>query len=153
MDRAGQLGRLRAWVGDHDVQLRRLCGEGTAVYGEWLWVRHGVPYDCLPDWLIVLDLWSTNSAFASVTERDERAAACGFTTPPTIGRHVTVESLSHAVRLIPAARWGQTQAEGVIFRRSDGQRCKVVRPDFIQRSNDSWRNQTIHNSLCGGRKT
>lgn len=73
-DRAGQLGRLRAWAADHDEALRELLGDGHSLYGEWLWLTHGTRYDALPDWLIVLDLWAPPLGFLSLIERDRRTA-------------------------------------------------------------------------------
>lgn len=41
MDRAGQLGRLRAWAGERLDAVAELLADGWAAYGEWLWLRHG----------------------------------------------------------------------------------------------------------------
>ena len=41
MDRAGQLGPLRGWVGTAHDQLASLLAGGWVLYGEWLWLGSG----------------------------------------------------------------------------------------------------------------
>lgn len=148
MDRAQQLGRLRAWVGEHDEALRTLCAQDTALYGEWLWIRHGVPYDQLPDWLIVLDLWRPDTCFVATADRDAAAHLSGLTTPPVVARAAVVRSVAAAEDLIPAAAWGPNRAEGIVLRRRDGRRAKVVSDGFERRSDASWERDSEFNSLA-----
>lgn len=84
MDRAGQLGRLRAWAAEHDGALRPLLDTGLVVYGEWLWLTHGVRYDALPELLVVLDMWDPRAGFASTPERDTHAREAGLLVPPLL---------------------------------------------------------------------
>lgn len=81
MDRANQLGRLRAWGGEHDERLRMLLDGGGAIYGEWLWLQHSIAYDLLPSYLVVLELWTQRQGFCSPEERDTRTAAAGLAVP------------------------------------------------------------------------
>ncbi len=53
LDRANQLGPLRGWIAAHGDELRSLLAPGDVLYGGWLWWRHAVAYDALPDWLVV----------------------------------------------------------------------------------------------------
>lgn len=153
MDRAGQLGRLRAWAAERLPELEVLLDGGWVLYGEWLWVRHGVAYDALPDWLVALDLWHADHGFAALDDRDERCTAAGLALPPwmftgMLGDRRTLEGLVGASRLaIDAA------AEGVILRRTDGQRCKVVRPGFTRRDDAAWSGPQEHNHLAGARRS
>lgn len=150
MDRGGQFGRLRAWVADRDTQVRHVLAAGHVLYGEWLWVTHSVGYDSLPDYLIVLDLWTPTGGFASADERDERIAAAGLFGPPRLRRGVVGETatLEHLTR---KSRYGSNAAEGAVLRRDhlDGRfdRCKWIRPEFSRRSDHEWRQRIARNEL------
>ena len=147
MDRAGQLGRLRAWAAERLPDLTVLLDDGWVLYGEWLWLRHGVAYDAAPDWLVALDLWRPDRGFAALADRDERCAAASLVLPPTLftgvlGDRRTLEDLIGAFRLAHDAA-----AEGVVVRRADGQRCKVVRSGFVRRDDADWSGAREHNRL------
>ncbi len=138
MDRAGQLGRLRAWAADRSDRLEPLLADGWVLYGEWLWMRHGVAYDALPDWLIALDLWHPANGFRDVSERDARCAAAGLSLPPRLFTGVLVNRKSVG-RLMERSVWAPgSPPEGVIIRGGRGERCKVVRDGFVRRDDASW---------------
>lgn len=138
MDRGRQLGRLRAWAAEHHEASMALCGDGTVVYAEWLWRRHTIAYDVLPDWLVVLDLWHQERGFATAARRDQRVQASGLLTPPLVRRDAVLSSTQDALGLLSRARWGCHQSEGIVLRTAAGLRCKVVRPGFVQRPDDAW---------------
>ncbi|MGI8433464.1 MAG: RNA ligase family protein [Nocardioidaceae bacterium] len=138
MDRGRQLGRLRAWAAEHRDAMVALCGDGTVVYAEWLWRRHTVEYDALPDWLVVLDLWRAGQGFVTAETRDERAGQVGLLTPPIVRSDAVLTAVNDALGLLGPARWGRRLAEGIVLRTPTGLRCKVVRPDFVQRSDELW---------------
>lgn len=151
MDRAGQLGRLRAWAAERLPELEVLLDGGWVLYGEWLWVRHGVAYDALTDWLVALDLWHADHGFAVLDERDERCTAAGLALPPrlftgVLGERRVLAGLVDMSRLAVDAA-----AEGLILRRDDGQRCKVVRPGFTRRDDAAWSGTQEHNRLDADR--
>lgn len=152
MDRAGQLGRLRAWAAERLPELEVLLADGWVLYGEWLWLRHGVAYDALPDWLVALDLWHADHGFADLDDRDERCTAAGLSLPPRVftgvlGSRQALDGLVRTSRLAVDAA-----AEGVILRHTDGQRCKVVRPGFTRRDDATWSGAQEHNRLTGARR-
>lgn len=147
MDRAGQLGRLRAWAADRDGSLRQLLAGGWAVYGEWLWLTHGTAYDALPDWLVVLDCWHLSTGFASVQERDGRAGEAGLVVPPrrfegVLGSEAALQSLFG-----PSLYSRSGLAEGLVLRAADGRRCKVVDPSYRRRTDEEWDDRQ-HNALA-----
>jgi hypothetical protein len=152
MDRAGQLGRLRAWAAEHDEALRMLLAERRAAYGEWLWLQHSVPYDRLPTYLVVIDLWSANWGFHPVAERDASVGAAGMVGPPVLARATLggVEGLEQLTRRSTFRATGP--AEGVVLRRTrpDGveERCKWVREDFQRLGDDQWRAGRTTNRLA-----
>ncbi len=141
MDRAGQLGPLRAWLGQHDEPVRTMTADGAALYTEWLLLRHSVAYDRLPAYLVVLDLWHPQSGFAEVDERNRASRAAGVSTPPelwrgTAGRAARVEAV------IGRSTWGPDPVEGVVVRRRGAgvpRLAKVLRPGFERLHDDGWK--------------
>lgn len=147
MDRAGQLGRLRAWASERAGVLGPLIADGHVLYGEWLWVRHGVAYDALPDWLVALDLWHPAHGFSDVEDRDARCAASGLALPPRLFSGV-LNDRQTVERLMTRSAWAPGQpAEGMILRDESGRRCKIVRGDFVRRSDAAWAGEREHNQL------
>ena len=147
MDRAGQLGRLRAWAYEHLGALQTLLADGWAAYGEWLWLRHGVAYDALPDLLVVLDLWHPEHGFAEVDERDRRAQEVGLTPPPRLHDGV-LGSAELLQRLLgrPSCFASGTVAEGVVLRRLGGARAKAVADGFQQVYDDAFHQRRRNSS-------
>lgn len=138
MDRGRQLGRLRAWAAEHHDAVLALCSDGAVVYAEWLWRRHTVEYDALPDWIVVLDLWRPEQGFVTAETRDERAGEGGLLTPPLVRPAAVLTAVEGALDLLGPTQWGRLPAEGIVLRTTTGQRCKVVRPGFVQRSDAAW---------------
>lgn len=146
MDRAGQLGRLRAWACERHPALTQLLDDGCAVYGEWLWLEHSVAYDRLPDWLVVLDLWTPGRGLLDLGARDRATIEAGLLVPPRLFEGVL--HTSEALRgLIGPSRFGHQPMEGVVLRRADGARCKVVRPGFSRKPDSEWRGAPRTNRL------
>ncbi|MGI9002004.1 MAG: RNA ligase family protein [Pseudonocardia sp.] len=148
MDRAGQLGPLRARVGAAHDELAALLDGDWVLYGEWLWLSHTIHYERLPDHLIVLDLWHPKSGFADLPERDERVGASGLIIPPRLFSGV-LGSADAILGLMGPSRFGTALMEGVVLRRGDGARCKVLRPGFVRAGDDHI--GKVRNQLAGRR--
>lgn len=149
MDRGGQLGRLRAWAAERSADLRELLAGGHVLYGEWLWLRHGIGYDRLPDWLVALDLWHPDRGFADLMERDERCARAGLVVPPRLFTGV-LHDRETLLALLGQSRVGPGPAEGLVLRASGGRRCKLVAPAFARRGDEDWVGEREHNALDRG---
>lgn len=147
MDRAGQLGRLRAWAAENAGRVTTLLADGWSAYGEWLWLRHGVAYDLLPDLLVVLDCWHPDAGMASVAQRDARVATAGLLTPPA--RYAGVlRDLPELLSMLGPSAYAHTRAEGLVVRRiADDARCKVVDPAY-QRPDDQHFAARLRNRLA-----
>lgn len=129
VDRAGQLGPLRAHVHRYHDIFRSLLAPDTLLYAEWLWFTHTIEYDRLPDHLVCLDLWSAERGFVPVTERDRRCRQSGLALPPRLFDGV-LGSLGALRQLMGRSRFGSGPMEGVVLRRDDGARCKLLREGF-----------------------
>jgi len=147
MDRAGQLGPLRAWAAEHDGALR----EDRALYGEWLLLTHSSAYDRLPAYLVALDLWRPSAGFLTADERQAACADAGLTTPPHVwtGVAVTVDGVE---RLLGPSAWGAGPAEGLVVRSlSDPTlRAKLVPAGFRRLGDDEWSSGRPRNRLAEG---
>lgn len=151
MDRAGQLGPLRAWLGSHDEPLRAALASSKAIYGEWLLLRHTVGYDRLPAYLVVLDLWRP-TGFAATDERNALAAEVGLAVPPELWRGVP-GSVAEVEELLGPSRWGVGPMEGLVLRPIDGgppRLAKVLRPGFDRVDDEAWRHGRPRNQVGEG---
>lgn len=148
MDRAGQLGRLRAWAAERDASLRGLLADGWAIYGEWLWLTHGTEYDLLPDWLVVLDCWHPSVGFAGLADRDRRVEGAGLVVPPRLFEGV-LGSEAAVTALFGPSRFSRSggPAEGLVLRDAAGRRCKVVDRNYRRRTDEEWDDRR-HNALA-----
>jgi len=151
-DRAGQLGPLRAWVGEHSDALRDLLEEldGGTLYAEWLYLTHTVAYDRLPAYLVVLDLVDPDGRFLLPDERDAAAGRHGLATPPELAR--TVPGALPAVEaLIGPSRVGSEMMEGVVVRQvrhSQPRLAKLLRPGLVRLSDADWAGGRPRNRLA-----
>jgi len=148
MDRAGQLGPLRAWVAQHHEPLRQALTDYDAIYAEWLLLSHSVRYDRLPSYLVVLDLWRPNG-FATPAERRGVCALTGLSIPPELWRGVPGSTVEIEKRLGPST-FGPEAMEGLVVRTADGRLprlAKVLRHGFDQLGDDVWRRGRPHNGL------
>jgi len=148
MDRAGQLGPLRAWAAQHDEALRRALGECEAIYAEWLLLSHSLGYDRLPSYLVVLDLWRPDG-FATPDERNRVCATAGLPTPPEVWRGTPGSVAAIEGRLGPSS-FGPEPMEGLVVRTVDGRPprlAKLLRGGFDQLDDAEWRRGRPHNRL------
>jgi hypothetical protein len=141
MDRAGQLGPLRAWLAQHDEAVRRVVADGNALYAEWLLLTHSVSYDRLPAYLVVLDLWRPETGFAGVDERNQAIRDTGLATPPELWRGAATTTAA-VEGLMGPSTWGPEPMEGVVVRRlgaGEPRLAKILRVGFDRLDDDGWR--------------
>lgn len=148
-DRAGQVGLLRAWIGERYVELRELLAPGSVLYGEWLLVRHTVAYDRLPAYLVGLDMAVAGRGFIDIDERDRRFGQAGIAAPPPLFPGVP-GSTGALEALMGRSGYGD---EGVVVRPLAGgapRAAKLLRPGFRPISDDDWRRGRPRNRLAAG---
>lgn len=152
-DRAGQLGRLRAWAAARSACLAEHLAEDAVLYGEWLYLQHTIPYDGLPDYFVMLDLRLADGSFVDRRRREAFAAKLGLTLAPLVheGR---VHGVEHLQALVKRSAFGSVRAEGVVLRRESAgcvqAVAKWVRPDFEQKTDAEWAGEVHHNRLLSG---
>ena len=151
MDRARQLGPLRAWIGEHHDRLVEVLAGVRAVYTEWLLLTHTVHYDRLSDYVVVLDVLRADGAFAGVDERDAVATALGLPVAPVLHRGVVAGGLDGLNRLAGVSTFADLAMEGLVVRTLDGSAprvAKLVRRGFVAIDSDEWRAGRPRNELA-----
>ena len=152
IDRAGQLGPLRAWVAQREATLRAALQSDLVLYAEWLWFQHSVRYTRLPDFLIALDMLERSGRWLDIGERDAALRDAGLTPPPQVWQG-TGESPEALTELIDVSRYGEDLAEGLIVRpvhQGPGipRVAKLVRENLQLRSDESWAREVRRNHLA-----
>lgn len=153
IDRAGQLGPLRAWAAQHGEELREVLHGAGVLYCEWLLLTHTLVYDRLPSFLILLDLL-IDGAFADVDERDRRCAAVGLSTPPRLAQGV-LGTVAAAEAMLAESAFGSSPAEGLIVRTVDGSApriAKLLRRGFERKDEETWRAGRPRNRLLSAER-
>lgn len=135
-DRGGQLGRLRAWVARRAADLVPALDNGRVLYGEWMWRRHTVRYDRLPDWFVLLDVRESSGRFWDVDQRNTLAHDHALVTPPELFRGV-LGSVAALDRLMGTSQFSSEPAEGLVVVRG-ATKVKVVRPGFQRFTDAEW---------------
>lgn len=70
--RERQFDRFKQWAATHQPDFYDLLGDRYVLYGEWLYAKHTVFYDALPDYFHEFDLLDTRTGhFASTAVRRE----------------------------------------------------------------------------------
>jgi ATP-dependent RNA circularization protein (DNA/RNA ligase family) len=133
---------LSSWLAPRRTLLAAALGEGLVMFGEWCADVHSVPYDSLPDWLLVFDVYDRrDGAFWSGDRRDALTAELGLATVPELFAGQC--DIPFLRTLLGTSRCGREPMEGVVVRREAiGRtlgRAKLVRPDFMQPGDEHWR--------------
>jgi len=149
LDRAGQLGPLRAWLGGRVEEVRALLADHAALYGEWLLLTHTVPYDALPAYLVGLDILQEDGSPVPIDDRNRVLATSGVPKPPELFRGVP-ETLATIESLLRRSVFGAAPMEGVVVRALDGQEprmAKLIRPGFQVLDDAAWQMRRPRNLL------
>lgn len=143
----GQFCLLHEWLALHEPILREILHDRFALFGEWCYARHTLPYDDLPDWFLGYDVYDRIAErFLSVTRRDELLAKLQIATVPHLfsGR---LQSIHQLTNFIAKSRYGSAYMEGVYLRIDKGDhlrlRAKFVRSGFRQVDKEHWKTVPI----------
>jgi ATP-dependent RNA circularization protein (DNA/RNA ligase family) len=143
---SGQWKKLSEWLESRvDVLFEQLT-DRYILFGEWCYAQHSVAYNRLPDWFLGFDIYDKNTAhFLSYARRDIICQELGLFQVPIVGSGHFL--LSEAIKLLSQSRFSDNPAEGLYFRRDQGdwltQRAKLVRPAFIQSVQQHWSRSSI----------
>ncbi len=132
---------LWAWLGPRQEALIDTLWPDLVLFGEWCLAVHSIPYDSLPDWFLVFDVYDKQSgSFWECAHRDILADQLQLQVVPRLWRGQT--NLADLCERMGTSRLGKAPMEGVIVRaEANGrvvQRAKLVRPSFTQAIDEHW---------------
>jgi YD repeat-containing protein len=65
---------FKRWAAARADALARLAADGRVVYGEWLYAKHTIYYDCLPHYFMEFDVREPDGTFWSTARREAAIA-------------------------------------------------------------------------------
>jgi len=143
-----QFSRLNAWLAGQESMLLATLGGNLILFGEWLAATHSIPYDRLPDFFLVFDVYDRSAGgFWSTTQRNALAERLGLRVIRSLGAgHFDLPDLTQIV-LQSSSSYRQGVCEGIYLRRENADwllaRAKLVHPDFLQGIAEHWRSRAL----------
>lgn len=147
----GQWQLLSKWLSKRIDYLFDKLEDRLILFGEWCYACHSVPYDALPDWFVLFDVYDRKeNAFYSTCRRNTLAEVLELSCVPEIGRgFYTFEELS---QMEFKSKFGETLSEGIYLRYEVEDnliaRSKLVRPTFQQKIMNHWSRVPINPNRC-----
>lgn len=144
----GQFARLASWLGQHANAMTGVLAADLMLFGEWCAARHSVPYDRLPDWFVVFDVYDrTQGRFWSSVRRNALAVHLGLAHVPELTSGLlNIEQIRKELDS-RTSQFGEGPMEGVVIRRETTQWCeeraKLVRAGFTQSIDNHWRKRRL----------
>jgi len=142
-----QFDPLFGWAAARRDPLFQVLGARLILFGEWLFARHTVLYDALPDYFLAHDLYDRERRlFLDTRARDEVCRHAGVQEVPRLFSGVlgTPEALR---RWLGPSRIGHVPAEGLYVRlERDGVleiRAKLVRPEWVPKDEPHWSRRPV----------
>lgn len=136
---------------DKFAEAEKLLGFTPAIYGEWLYARHTIEYDKLPDWFIAYDIYDPEGRYFLGPDyyRDILSTA-GFSVVPKVAWGPVAAEELLMLRDEQSEFSSTSQREGLYLKTTSeyfqfGQKCgkrlKMVRNAFI--TDDHWNNKLL----------
>lgn len=131
-----QFEKLDKWIIDHSESLYEILDEDTILFGEWLYAKHSISYDLLPDYFLAFDLYSKKKDLfynRDILEEKLKDTNIHFVREMYRGK---VKSKNDLLKLIEKKSiYTNERVEGIYLKTFDGKyvkkRAKLVRNDFI----------------------
>jgi len=144
----GQFEKLQSWLRSHSNALFDTLGDDLILFGEWCAACHSLDYDCLPDWLLVFDVYDKKyRRFWSTARRNTLANRLAL---PVVTRLMEGKFSLNSLKEIlqsQASAYRTGILEGIVIRRESSEwlesRAKLVRPDFVQAIGEHWSHRRI----------
>lgn len=133
---------LDKWIFDHSDSLYQILDEDTILFGEWLYAKHSVPYDKLPNYFLAFDLYSkSNKIFYNRKILEERLEGTNII-PVRVMYRGLLKNRKQLLNMIQEeSEYADHRVEGIYLKIYEGDfvksRCKLVRDDFIC-GNEHW---------------
>lgn len=147
-----QFEKLDKWIMDHSEALYEILDEDTILFGEWLYAKHSISYDLLPDYFLAFDLYSKKKNLfynRDILEEKLKDTNIHFVREMYRGK---IKDKNQILKLIERESiYTNERVEGIYLKIFDDKyvkkRSKLVRNDFII-GNEHWTKRGIKkNSL------
>jgi hypothetical protein len=150
--RERQFDLFKRWANAHRDSLSRVLGNRYILYGEWLYARHTIRYDCLPHYFMEFDLFDRDTdQFLSTRGRRQLLSSTPVVSVPVLDQG----HLSRFEGLIGRSTCSSTEImEGLYIKwEEDGYvrgRYKYVRDSFtqaVEQEGVHWLDRTLEPNL------
>lgn len=128
---------LDKWIAKHSSELISILEPETEIlYGEWLYMKHSINYNRLPDYFLAFDIYnSKTNKFSSRSKISERLNGTSIKQVPVIS-YTKINSINDFSSLMKLqSSFYDGLLEGVYIRICDEEnvlhRAKIIRNDFI----------------------
>jgi atypical dual specificity phosphatase len=143
-----QFEKLNKWIIDHKEALFQILeDQHTILFGEWLYAKHSIAYNSLPDYFMAFDLYNKKKNL--FYNRDKLVEALKDTNVHYVREMYrgNIKDKNQLLKMIEQkSEYTDGRVEGIylkIFERDYVKaRCKLVRNDFIC-GNEHWTKHTI----------
>lgn len=150
-----QFCKLNKWADAFGSQLHSILEPDKHIlFGEWMYLKHTVPYDNLPSYFVAFDLYDkTNGKFYARPQLEKLLDGTGIPLVPLIyeGEVKDVKQLLEHIN--DKSAYGDTNIEGLYCKVPDENkkyyvnRGKIVREGFISDDSKHWTHNTEPNIL------
>ena len=128
---------FKSWTTSRRDELYSLLGEQFILFGEWMYAKHTVFYNCLPHYFLEFDIYDKeNKIFLSTSVRQEMLEETSILSVPILHQG-PLKKVSQLDKLITKSQFGEEPAEGLYLKSErDGVvkgRGKYVHPSFVTR--------------------
>lgn len=133
-----QFSSIFGWWYVHKSCFEKLQEQGSySVYGDWMYMQHGMHYDKLPSLFITYDIYDFNKKkFIDPKIATDILQSCGFSVTP-LCHYDTIENFKQLEEMANrTSQFSEDKVEGVYLKVTDGEyvinRFKMVREGFEQ---------------------
>jgi protein-tyrosine phosphatase/predicted kinase len=147
--------KLVQWQNEYGNQLYDILIPGQHIlFGEWMYMKHSMSYDKLPNYFVVFDLYDKKiGKFYTRTQITKILSNTNIPLVPLI-YHGKIKNKNQILTLLKSrSQYCDQQIEGLYFKISDNDdkyiinRSKVVRSDFIIDNSKFWTHNSKPNKL------
>lgn len=141
------------WVHEHEFDIKEIekrWGGKITIYGEWMWAKHSLEYNNLPDWFLAYDIWSVeDKKFISPSIAEKLFMSTNISFIPAEKKIFdSLESVKEASLVDSKYRDGKS--EGIVIKTVSGEFVdkfyKVVN-SFFERREDFNETPLVKNKL------
>ena len=142
-----QFEKLDKWVLDHSDALYGILDNDTILFGEWLYAKHSIAYNNLPDYFLAFDLYNKKKKLfynRNILVDKLKDTTINYVREMYIGK---IKDRNQLLKMIEEkSNYTDGSVEGIYLKIFEGDyiksRCKLVRNDFIS-GNDHWAKYNI----------